>query len=107
MLPLVAGKSFKIAIPMVVLPLPLSPTKPTVFPSGTLNDTLVTALFSPVLRRKNDDSLGNQTVRLRTSKIFTPNAKNRPSADWWERLASWNPVNPSHRRRDLPQPLSG
>jgi hypothetical protein len=59
---------------MVVLPLPLSPTNPTVLPSGTSNETLVTALIASAGWLKNDDRLGNQTVRFRTSSIFTQSA---------------------------------
>jgi hypothetical protein len=56
---------------MVVLPLPLSPTNPTVLPSGTSNETSVTALMASIGRLKNDDRLGNQTVSFRLEYIHT------------------------------------
>jgi hypothetical protein len=74
MFPLVMGTSLRMAIPIVVLPLPLSPTKPTVLPEGTLNETFVTALISPIAPPRKEDRRGKQTVRLRTSRIFTRNA---------------------------------
>ena len=42
-----------IARPMVVFPLPLSPTRPTVWPLFTTNDTSSTAFTSPTLATKN------------------------------------------------------
>jgi hypothetical protein len=71
MFPSVAGTRFIIAIPMVVFPLPLSPTRPTVLPAGITNETPVTALTWPIVQRNSDDFRGNQTLRLQTSRIFT------------------------------------
>jgi len=45
MVPEITGINFRMALPTVVLPLPLSPTRPTVFPAPTVKLTSVTALI--------------------------------------------------------------
>src|ERR1700747_1424224 len=68
MVPEVIGINFRMALPTVVLPLPLSPTKPTVFPARTVKLTSVTALMKPVLRRRIPVLAGNQTFRESISR---------------------------------------
>jgi hypothetical protein len=56
------------ALPTVVLPLPLSPTRPTVFPAPTVKLTPVTALMKSVVRWRIPVLVGNQTFRESTSR---------------------------------------
>ena len=51
------------ARPSVVLPEPLSPTTPSVWPSRTVELTPSTALTWPTVRRSTPRLIGNQTFR--------------------------------------------
>src|SRR5687768_7970645 len=64
-----ARRMLIIARPTVVLPLPDSPTRPSVSPLFTVNDTPLTACTSPCLRRSRPPKTGNLTCRFLTSRI--------------------------------------
>src|SRR5690606_22566647 len=66
--PLVGSISLRIVRPTVVLPQPLSPTKPSVSPSRTKKETSSTALTSAILRRKMPPWTGKYLQRFFTSK---------------------------------------
>src|SRR6187431_934965 len=60
---------FTIARPTVVLPLPDSPTRPSVSPWSSVKDTPSTARTSPVLRSSTPPNIGNLTFRFFTSRM--------------------------------------
>src|SRR6202007_3175950 len=68
MVPEVMGINFRMALPTVVLPLPLSPTKPTVFPARTVKLQSVTGLIKSVRRWRIPVLAGNQTFRESISR---------------------------------------
>src|SRR3954470_2731170 len=57
------------ARPTVVLPLPDSPTRPSVSPCSSVNDTPFTACTSLFLRSSRPPNTGNLTSRFLTSRM--------------------------------------
>ncbi len=53
--------------PVVVLPQPLSPTRPSTSPARTVNDTPSTAFTYPVTRENSPLRMGNHVRRSVTS----------------------------------------
>ena len=90
-LPAVAAASFRIVRPMVVLPLPLSPTSPTVEPASTVKLTSSTAFTSSMCRRRMpavDGKLGLEVFDFQELAAIYDSLElgvieSRVSADWF------------------------
>src|SRR3990167_11339145 len=70
--PEVMSSIFRTASPVVLLPQPDSPTRPSVSPLLTLNDTPSTAFTLPTCRRTTAPAItGKWTLRSRTSRTVS------------------------------------
>ena len=66
--PAVGSMSRRIVRPVVVLPQPDSPTRPSVSPGATSNETSFTALTAPTCRANTPFLIGKCFSRFRTER---------------------------------------